>query len=140
MSGHSGEAWVVDASVAVKWFLPADHEPEADLARGIMGSLPLCTTTLAYYEAGNALTKRGRMKPQQVRECLETIASTCGPPVDMTAVDYEEAATLAGQYKITFYDASYVAIANRLNRTVVSADRDLLDPGLAVDLAGIAAP
>jgi predicted nucleic acid-binding protein len=41
---------------------------------------------------------------------------------------------LVRAHKLTFYDASYVAIANRVGRGVLSADRDLLEPGLAVTL------
>ncbi len=135
MSKLTNTGLIVDASVAVKWFLPAAREPEAELARGIMGKFPLRTTTLAYYEVGNALTKKGRLTPEMVRECLETITATCGTPVDMTAADHEKAASIADQHSVTFYDASYVAIARRFGRRVVSADRDLLEPGLAVDLA-----
>jgi len=134
VSQTSNQGWVVDASIAVKWFLPADKEPEADEARDIMGALSLRTTTLAFYEVGNALTIKGQMEPQRVAGSLETIALVCGEAVDMTAADHEEAALLTKQHGITFYDASYVAIAKRLGRTVISADRDLLGPGLAVDL------
>lgn len=51
------DGWLVDASIALKWFLPLDREPDGDLARMAIGSLAMRTTSLAFYEVGNILTR-----------------------------------------------------------------------------------
>lgn len=129
------DAWIVDASVALKWFLPADREPDAELARGIVGRLALRTTSLAIYEVGNILTRHSGWPASDIASALKLLRATCGEPIALTAADESRTASLALEYDLTFYDASYVAVAQRTRRKLLSADRDLLDPGLAVALA-----
>lgn len=133
MNEVSGGGWLVDASVALKWFRPPGVEPDADLARGLIGS-PVKATTLAFFEVGSVLSRTPGASPSLVGESLQAMLRICGPPLDLDATDFGPCAHLAEKHGITFYDASYVAIANRLRRRVVTADRDLLGPGLAVDL------
>jgi len=134
MNGKRGKGWIVDASVILKWFLPAGSEPDAALARQAIGVLPLRTTTLAFYETGNILTRVSGMNSESIATCLSMVSEICGPPIDLHSDDFLMVAETARKNKLTFYDASYVAIAKRLGRSVLSADSDLLDPGLAFDL------
>jgi len=131
---RAGEAWVVDASVAAKWFLPIDREPDAELAREAIGRLPMRTTSLAFYEVGNILTIHSGWPAEKIGAALDLLLEICGEPLGMLAEDHRAAAELALAHRLTFYDASYVAIARRIGRGVLSADGDLLDPGLAADL------
>ena len=130
---HSG-AWIVDASVVVKWFLPVEREPEGQLAREAIGQLAMRTTSLAYFEVGNVLTRRSSWTGEKVGAALELMLEICGEPFELTAEDHGVAAELARAHGLTFYDSSYVAIANRIGRGVLSADGDLVKPGLAVTL------
>jgi predicted nucleic acid-binding protein len=127
-------AWIVDASVAVKWFLPVEREPEGQLAREAVGQLAMRTTSLAFFEVGNVLTARSSWTGEKVGAALRLLREICGEPLDLTAEDCGATAELARAHKLTFYDASYVAIANRIGREVLSADSDLIKPGLAVTL------
>ncbi len=54
--------------------------------------------------------------------------------MELTPEDHHPAARLALEHDLTFYDASYVAIAGRTKRRLLSADGDLLTPGLALPL------
>lgn len=130
----SSGAWIVDASVAVKWFLPVEREPEGQLAREAVGQLAMRTTSLAYFEVGNVLTRRSSWTGEKVGAALELMLEICGEPFGLTAEDHGVAAELARTHDLTFYDASYAAIANRIGRGVLSADGDLVEPGLAVTL------
>ncbi len=127
-------AWIVDASVAVKWFLPVEREPEGELAREAVGQLAMRTTSLAFFEVGNVLTARSSWSGEKVGAALGLLREICGDPLDLTAEDDGATAELARAHKLTFYDASYVAIASRVGRSVLSADSDLLKPGLAMTL------
>lgn len=128
------DAWVVDASVAVKWFRPLEREPEGELAREAIGRLAMRVTTLTVYEVGNVLTLNGGWTGDEVGAALDLLLEICGEPLELLPEDHREAASLALSHGLTFYDASYVAIANRIGRGVLSADGDLIKPGLAVNL------
>jgi predicted nucleic acid-binding protein len=128
--------WLVDASVALKWFMPRDREPDADLARSAIGKLAMRTTALAVYEIGNILTRKSGWDGDQIAFGLQVLQDICGDPFDLEPDDRRVAADIALAHDITFYDASYAAIAQRTKRLLLSADRDLVDSGLALPLAG----
>lgn len=130
----AGEAWVIDASVAVKWFLPVEREPQGALARSTIGRLAMRTTELAVYEAGNILTLRSGWSAEKIATALGLLLEICGDPLGLHPEDHRVAAQLALDYNLTFYDASYAAVAMRTGRRLLSADADLTDPGLAADL------
>lgn len=130
----ANDAWLVDASVALKWFLPVAREPDGELARDLVGRLPMRTTTLAIHEVGNILTTHSGWKPQRIAAALDLLLEICGHPLDLVPDDFEPTAQLATSKGLTFYDASYVAIARRTGRRLLSADTDLLGPQLAVSL------
>jgi predicted nucleic acid-binding protein len=127
-------AWIVDASVALKWFLPVDREPDGELARSAIGKLAMRTTTLAVHEVGNILTRRSGWSANRVTAGLRLLLEICGDPVELAPEDHLPAAQLALEHDLAFYDASYVAIARRTGRGLLSADRDLLTPRLALPL------
>jgi predicted nucleic acid-binding protein len=135
MSRTDASGWIVDASVAVKWFLPVEAEPDVALVREAIGRLPMRVTTLTTYETGNVLTRAAGFSPDLTARALGRLLDICGPAEDLEPEDFLVSAGLARRHGITFYDATYSAIAQRLNRTVISADSDLLDPGLAVTLS-----
>lgn len=123
--------WLVDASVALKWFMPRDREPDADLARSAIGQLAMRTTSLAVYEIGNILTRKSGWDADRIALALKVLHDICGDPLDLEPDDRHTAADIALTHNITFYDASYAAIAERTKRRVLSADSDLIRPGLA---------
>lgn len=127
-------AWLVDASVALKWFMPIEREPDADLARSALGKIPMRTTTLAAYEVGNILVRRSGLPGKDIAEALDTLDEICGEPIALTPADRALTIELAEEHDLTFYDASYAAIARRTSRLLVSADTDLTDPDLALTL------
>jgi predicted nucleic acid-binding protein len=125
---------VVDASVAVKWFLP---EPGSDAARWFRDTdaVELHVPDLWYLEIGNALWKRAmrsdqRVSPDVVRAMLGDLRGV-GVTTHGSAQIVERAAALALEAGSTVYDASYAAVAERAQATLVTADARL-----ARDLAG----
>jgi predicted nucleic acid-binding protein len=127
-------AWIVDASVVAKWFRPVETEPDGELARDAIGRLAMRITDLTLYEIGNLLTRYAGRDADKVGSALELLVEICGDPIPMLPEDFGATAELACTHGLTFYDASYVAIANRMGRGVLSADGDLLHPGLAANL------
>lgn len=129
--------WLVDASVALKWFMPRDREPGADLARSAVGQLAMRTTTLAVYEIGNILARKSGWDASRIALGLQVLHDICGDPLDLEPDDRLAAAEIALTHDITFYDASYAAIAQRSKRRLLSADHDLVGPGLALSLQSV---
>lgn len=124
----------MDASIALKWFLPVDREPDGELARMAIGSLAMRTTALAMYEIGNILTRHSGWTASRIVTALNLLGEICGDPIELAPADHYPTAELALEHKLTFYDASYAAIAFRTGRRLLSADRDLIVPKLAVEL------
>jgi len=128
-------AWLVDASVAVKWFLPVEREPDGELARTAIGRLAMRTTALAMHEVGNVLTIHSGWPAERIASALGLLEEICGDPIELRPEDQALAAELALAHGLTFYDASYAAIARRTDRRLLSADADLTGPGLAAGLS-----
>ena len=92
------------------------------------------TTSLAFFEVGNILTRHSHLEAVQIGAALGLLEDICGDPIELNADDRHSAAALARQHELTFYDASYAAIAVRTGRRLLSADKDLISPKLAVTL------
>jgi predicted nucleic acid-binding protein len=140
MAAATRDAWIVDSCIALKWFLPVEREPDGDIARALVGRVAMRTTTLAPYEVGNILIRHGGWGPDRVDAALALIQEICGDPIDLEPEDRQATARLAQQHDLTFYDASYAAIAQRLGRGLLSADTALLTAGLATPLRAVAIP
>src|SRR6478735_10801473 len=88
-------AWLVDASVALKWFLPAEREPDAELARAAVGQLTMRTTDLAFYEVGHVLTVHSGWEASRIEAALALLTEICGTPVELLPADRRLTAELA---------------------------------------------
>jgi predicted nucleic acid-binding protein len=114
--------FVVDASVAVKWFLPEIHDVPARRLLG--GGHTLIVPDLLFPEVGNILWKRVRAgditEPQ-----ADTILQTLGgmplivhPSWPLVTV----ALTIGCQAGRTIYDSLYLALAIQESAPMVTAD------------------
>lgn len=126
---------LIDSSVLIKW-LHRDGESEAEEANWlrsahVAGQLEARIIDLALYEVGNVLLRALRWRSDEVADQLDDLVIICGAPLAMTASWLRLAATLAGDYGLTFYDASWAAAARALDIPLVSSDRQLVGAGLA---------
>ena len=120
-------AFVVDASVAVKWFFPEVHE--ADALRLIHGRHDLLVPDVFFSEFGNALWKRLRR-----RETTTAVAT--GAIDELGRLFFQVhpsqalvplALDLATRFGRSVYDSMYLAVAVLRHCPVVTADRRLHD-------------
>jgi len=120
--------YVVDASVAIKWFTKAgkDSENSQKLLSGhIDGTSPLASSSLLLYDVCNAL----RFNPNFGEDdLLKAAASLTKLQIEM--VDFAEvsriAIALAFARDITIYDSAYIAVSQALHIPLVTADYKLL--------------
>lgn len=108
------------------------HSEAAALVRERQGDLAAIDLTL--FEVANALGVK-HAQPRNAERLSRLIVSCCEGErfqrVDSELVGI--AVDIAGQHRISAYDAAYVAVARRRDWQLVSTDiRDLVSKGLAV--------
>ena len=123
---------LVDASIGVKWLLPFDDEPHADLAEQVFidsreSRILIFSADHLVIEVGHALrraVRRERITESQGRELLDRFASwdVAGYTEDL---DIKRAWELSGGLGCSYYDAIYLAISERTNWPFLHADRKL---------------
>jgi predicted nucleic acid-binding protein len=115
---------VPDASVLLKWVLPEEREPHAAQAIAIReafiaGRIRLLVPPLWFYEVGNVLVMN---YSDSAAERLAALAAFHVPEARPTAAWRERIIKLAAERGVTFYDASYHALAEILDGIFVTAD------------------
>ncbi len=129
---------VIDASVAIKWYV---REEDSEIAHRILVSPPrLHAPVLLRLELANGLWKNWRRKLITIGQVGEATAS-----IDRTIGAWRETERLLeAALKLSFdldhavYDCIYLALAQQLNAVCVTADKRLLSiapKGLVVALA-----
>jgi predicted nucleic acid-binding protein len=124
---------ICDASVVVKWF-HAEGESEVPQARAILaaerrGLLRTLVLDLTYYEMGNFMARRARWSADRIVAGLRDFALVGGSPIRCGVSELARAAVLAADHGLSFYDASYWAVARALGADLVTADSKLLAAG-----------
>jgi len=121
----AGEPVVLDSSVAFKWF--ARHEDDAEDAVDLLlehraGATTLVAPALLSIEIANALSCSG-VGAAGVRRAMQALADAdlLIAPLDASLIG--AAADIAEADGLTIYDALFVALAARLEATLVTADR-----------------
>lgn len=91
------------------------------------------TSALALYEVANSLGARDGRGEEAVDMC-RLIVGRCGHAiVTPDPMLMRSTLSIAAEYRLTAYDASYVAAARREGWTLVSTDlKDLVSKGLAI--------
>ena len=116
---------VVDASVAIKWFLPEPHSLQA--LRLLEGERELLAPDLIWAELGNVLWKRwrqGELADENARTILRDLRRV--PLLIHPAEEIAETAwSIASQFQRSFYDSLYLALAPSQSCSMVTADRRL---------------
>jgi predicted nucleic acid-binding protein len=121
---HAG--YVVDASVIVKWFLQ-NQEADRDLALRlrelhISGRSTIFIPHLALMEVLNAVRLSPKAKEEDgeiALEALQDLHLATKPPESALL---RKTNAIAWAYKITIYDALYVALAEQVGYPLITAD------------------
>lgn len=116
---------LVDASVALKWFLDED---DSDRARRLIGSNELVALDLVLAETANALWKalrRGVIDQEVYRAALATLPT---PFARIHSIEplIEQAGSIAAEFDHPVYDCIYLAATLLLDETLVTADLRLI--------------
>ena len=126
---------VVDASVAVKWFLP---EPLAAAAMGLLDTrYTLAAPGLLLIEVANALWKRYRRRELDAGEARRILGDLTRAPLEIHPSEPLTPAALdiAVRHHISVYDGLYLALAAGHGCQLVTADRRLYEICRATEMA-----
>jgi predicted nucleic acid-binding protein len=117
---------VVDASVALKWFVDESNTEKALEVRDYLKkeATPI-VPALFFYEIANVLRYKPEFGSKDVKKIIKTLID-----FQFRIEPFEERIAnltidLAYQYGITIYDASYIAIGRRNQIKVITADERL---------------
>lgn len=123
---------VVDASVAAKWFLPAEDEPHANTAarllkRYVSGDVRFIVPDLFWAELGNIFWKavrQGRWSRSRAEEAIRLVQTRSFPTIPTKKL-LEDALQISTSFDRSVYDSLYVALAIVSNATLITADERL---------------
>src|SRR5262249_2699872 len=122
----SRQVTVVDASVVLKWLLAEpSEEAEELLETHLNGSDPLVAPELLYYEVGNVLVTKTKLRAQETSDLFGYFVDLHIEPYSLGVDKYKTTIDLAPRHKLSVYDAAYLALAMTLDIRLVTADRRL---------------
>ena len=116
--------YVVDASVILKWVLGNERESDHEQAMALLetwteGDIELSAPILWQYEVGNFL---GRSLNEEAMDKMNLLLNLNIRNVAFTDGMWNQCFTWMRQKSITFYDASYLAVAFEVQGTLITAD------------------
>ena len=122
-----------DTSVVVKWF-HEQGESEVWPSRAILdehaaGGLTATVLDLTVYELGNVTARALGLSGDRVAEILDRLELICDEGLRLSPAARGDAARLAVDHRLTFYDAAYWAVARERDMALVTADAELLRVG-----------
>lgn len=120
--------YVVDASVLVKWFM---EEEDRHLALGLRelhlsGRSTIVVLELTFLEVLNAIRYSSKAKEKDGTQALSVLEDLHFrvQPIDFHLL--HKANAVAWSYRITIYDALYVALAEQIGYPLIAADEVLI--------------
>lgn len=117
---------VIDASVVAAWHFPDERSAEGDAILARLESDRALMPALWWFEVRNVLLigeRRGRTAREHTERFLEFLR---GLPIELAPIPDEVAVvSLARQHQLSFYDATYLELAQRENIALATIDRAL---------------
>jgi predicted nucleic acid-binding protein len=130
--------FVLDASLALQWFLEDEENRKYSLA--VLASLSekrALVPLLWFYEVGNGLLmacRRKRISLDQVDGFLTRLKALPIEAAQQTPSEILELPALAQAHGLTNYDATYLALALRFKLPLATSDSDLLRAVASTDV------
>lgn len=120
--------YVVDSSIVTKWFL---LEADSELATGLRnefatGRVGLTVPTLLFYEVMNALRFSGLYDETNLTIAAKSLSKYQFSIWRPRGKLLELCGALSFRLDLTIYDASYVALAQRIHTKVITEDKEVL--------------
>lgn len=119
---------IVDASVALKWFLEEEWTREALALRDDLVDLVIpVVPSLFFYEVTNVLRYKEEFGIEDVTRVLESLLSFQFSINYFSGEFAFKSVEFAYKFGITIYDASYLALGDIMDAPLITADQKLLN-------------
>ncbi len=120
---------ILDASVIVKWFTKEEGREKALKYRDMFlnDEIEIVVPDLILYEIGNALRYNPSFNNEDVKSAIRSLVDLGIDIIIPTTEILDTAINLAFKYNITLYDSAYLALAEILNNTLITADKNLYE-------------
>ena len=124
--------FILDNSVAMRWFFEASAHPYADgILRDLVSSASEALVPVLWpYEVSSVLARaqnKGTIPAQEVTDFIEDLAAL---PIRIDDESSQRIFTdvhrLAVHYRLTSYDAAYLELAQRLGLPLATLDAELI--------------
>jgi len=127
--GQGAVKLILDASVAVKWFVQEEHRELALKLREehVRGSLILSAPDLITYEIINALRHNPELSKVDVEKAAESLFKLHMELHQPTVKLIGKAAENAYRYSIGIYDAVYISLSELQSCPMATADEKLYE-------------
>lgn len=118
---------VIDASVAIKWYIAEPDSLKAKIwyNRIQTGKILAVIPDYFYLECCNVFLKRYRIAQEECKAVLRDIEQLGLEVVPLSILKMSQVITLSSKYNITMYDAVYLEVARIAEAKVVTADEIL---------------
>ncbi len=118
---------IVDSSVILRAFFPDEAQAQAQtvLRDHVARRIELKAPDLLPYELANAVwqaERRGRINTGHANEILQAMA---GLQIEISQLEWAEMLPLARRFDRSAYDASYLALAEKLGEPLITGDERL---------------
>lgn len=132
-------SFVVDCSVAARWLLPDEATPYTDAIFELLNGRDAVVPTLFVSEFSNVFLKLSRQRKLTSALALSAVQrfSALGFEIDRHTPEPERLFSLAAQYGLSAYDATYLELALRRGVPLACWDGGLK---AAADKAGLFLP
>ena len=128
---------VLDNSVAMRWFFESPKASDnayalvirKEIEKGLQSFVP----PIFMYEAGNIFIKMGKAR-DATTQSLRALQALVKEPTYSQALAFESA-RVASEYKLTTYDASYLALAMVTTSSIASLDTEMVKTARKMGIA-----
>lgn len=125
---------VVDASVVAKWFNIEELSEKAVELKDVCvkGGLTLAAPTHLIYEVGNSIWKNPQLTD---KDAANAITALLHMDLELLPPSGERASRtieIARSRRVSFYDASYLQVAEELETTLLTADEEQAEAGRGI--------
>lgn|SRR3989344_6203828 len=120
---------IIDSSVAFKWLTPEEPQQEEAflyLEKHLNKTNPILVPSLIFYELTNAWACKGHLTIKNVKDNIGRVKEYNLKVAEIDFAILKKAAELAKEYKISAYDAIYIALAQKKKCNFVTADQKLV--------------
>ncbi len=118
---------VLDASVIVKWFIDENDSDKAEIIKEqfINEKINIIIPSLLYYEVLNALKYSKLFRLDELNLVGESIENYGFNAMVIKDEVREKMLEIAINHDISIYDASYIALAEKFNTQLITADEKI---------------